>query len=767
MPRVFLAYKTVDGERASVVRAKLEALAVPLFIDQKLVSGDNYLQAINEELNSAVAVLVLWSAAAVRMPGPGETNFVLSEAQKGYSRNVLVAATFERMALDHLPVPFNLFQAPDLSDWIPNGASAKHREWQKVLEALGRRLDRPGLPSLAIAIESDGDALKRKFLIDYPNDPHAVAIAEYLEALERKEFEAQFSAAKKRIQQRARDAEKKLKSCRDEFETHIVELRAGRNFMPPDPVEAIEDKIGVLENEIEIRAKKIDDEQNRADRAEDLAARAKVEATELKSKLAAKAAALDRRDAAIEQLNTELAARDRQIADHLSTIASRATELAAITESAAATRQESEGKDARIAELQGFITPLKQQLHGETKRRVIWVGAAALVAAGIFAMIGRSMAPAGADVQALNVRIASFAKDNQSLHAQAANVAAQIADLNTQKSQFKTQQDTLATDKAALDQQQKTLVTDKATFDQAQKALAADKAAFDQQQKALATDKAAFDSQQKALAAAKANYDQQQKALAADKTAFDQQQKTFTAAKAANDKLQATISVIAQCDALAGYQYDPDRPQANGWSPAIKDIPGTQAICQTALQAPGIDQITQRRLLLELARTFVESSPVDYKAYLDNLNQASRLGSSQADYQLGMYYAAHNNPQLAWDRIQRSAAAHNPVALNRAAISQLLPGWNEYPITGQALDSGFRYLQQALDAAYYRSYYVAGAAYWTYKDRDTPDRSKAIYFLTVSQCVTDRRDPTDKENYKDGADYYYLQKTGKRLTCPQ
>jgi hypothetical protein len=145
MSRVFLAYKTVDRDRANVVRAKLEALGVPLFIDQKLLSGDNYLVAINEELKTAIAVLVLWTEAAVSTSDTGEPNFVLSEAQRGYARNILVAATLEKIALDHLPVPFNLFQAPDISDWIPTGASARHSEWQKILQALGRNWDAPGL----------------------------------------------------------------------------------------------------------------------------------------------------------------------------------------------------------------------------------------------------------------------------------------------------------------------------------------------------------------------------------------------------------------------------------------------------------------------------------------------------------------------------------------------------------------------------------------------------------------------------------------------
>jgi TIR domain len=655
MSKVFLAYKRIDLERANMVRAKLEALGVPLFIDQKQGAGENYIRTINEELNSAIAALVLWTKAAVVLPESGEPNFMLSEAQRGYSRGILITATFDKIVLDHLPVPFNTLQASDLSDWIEAGASARHPEWQKVLEAVGKKLGRPGLPDLAIALESGTDDLKRKFLKKYPADPAAQQITAFIEAYERKEFETQFSTAKKRIQQRARDAEKKLKSCRDEFEAQVVELRAGRNFMPPDPVEAIEDQIGVLSNEIEIRERTIDEERHRADRTEDLAVKASAEVAELKSRLSANAVTLDARNVAIEQLNSDLAKRDEKIADYQSAIASHAPELARLADAAAVARQESEANGARIGELQALTTLLKERLQGEMKRLFIWSGAAAAIAACVFLFIGKSFNPAKSDVivQALNAKITNLTAQNQTLKTQAPQAAS------------------------------------------------------------------------------------------------------------------ASIPLVAQCDALAGYQYDPDRPPDNGWALAIKDIPATQAICQSALQTSGIDQITQRRMLLELARTYVESAPVDYNTYVDNLNKASRLGSSQADYQLGMYYAAQNNPQLAWDRIQRSAAAHNPVALNRAAISQIFPSWNEHFITAQALDSGFRYLQQALDAAYFRSYYVAGAAYWTYKDRDTPDRSKAIYFLTVSQCVADRRDPTDKENYKDGADYYYLQKAGKRLTCPQ
>jgi TIR domain-containing protein len=762
MSKVFLAYKRADGtEYAKTVRAKLEALSVPLFIDHKQGPGENFINVINDELDSALAVLVLWTKGAVER---SETSFVQSEAQRGYTRRILIAATFDKIILERLPVPFNLVQACDLSDWAESGAGATHPEFQKLLEALGKKLSRPGLPDLAVALESESDALKRKFLKDYPADPAGQKIAVNLEAFEREEFAAQLAAAQRRVQQRARDTEKRLKLCRDEFERQIAELRAGRDYMPPDPTKAIGDRVATLSTQIEIHEGTIASERARAEQAEASAAQASAEVVALKEQLGkfgAGAAVLDARNAAIEQLNSDLAKRDAQIASHESTIASQATELVTLAEAGTNTRQASEAKDARIGELADAVTSHKRRQQTESRRLTLWSGVAALIAACVFTVVGWSMAASdstqpGTIVTTLNAQIASLSAQNKTLQTQADTARRQATDAATQNQKLSAFLADQSTQAAALKSQQEALSAKQTAFAKQQTDFAAQQAAFVKQRDD-------FNAQQTSLAA-------KQTALTTAQAVLTKQQFDLAAQQNALKLLQtggASIPLDVQCDALAGYQYDPDRPQSNGWALAIKDIPATQAICLKAAQTSGIDQITQRRMLLELARTFVESSPVDYNAYVDNLNKASRLGSSQADYQLGMYYAAHNNPQLAWDKIQQSAAAHNPVALNRAAISQLLPEWNPNFITGRALDSGFRYLQQALDAAYFRSYYIAGAAYWTYKDRDTQDRSKAIYFLTVSQCVTDRRDPADKENYKDGADYYYSQKTGKRLTCPQ
>jgi hypothetical protein len=256
------------------------------------------------------------------------------------------------------------------------------------------------------------------------------------EALRRKEFEQRASKAKTRIRDRTTDAEKKLNACREEFESQIAELRAGRDFMPPDPLEAIDDNIAALSNQIEILERHVHDERSRADQAEASAAGASAEVVALKDqlgKVSASAAMLDARNAAIEQLNSDLAKRDAQIASHESAIASQATELATLAEAAANTRQALEAKDAWISELGDMITSHKRRQDGETQRLMMWSGAAAVAAACVFTIIGWSIAPSGstqpsATVQTLNARIASLSAENKTLQTQADTAQRQASD---------------------------------------------------------------------------------------------------------------------------------------------------------------------------------------------------------------------------------------------------------------------------------------------------------------------------------------------------
>ena len=119
-------------------------------------------------ISRRLAALVFWSKAAVAPPKPGEKNFLMAEAQKGWRRDILVAATFDKLVLDNLPVPFNTYQTSDLSSWFDGGAPASHSGWQKLLDALGTKIGRPGLPALALTLENGSERAKRDFLRSFP-----------------------------------------------------------------------------------------------------------------------------------------------------------------------------------------------------------------------------------------------------------------------------------------------------------------------------------------------------------------------------------------------------------------------------------------------------------------------------------------------------------------------------------------------------------------------------------------------------------------------
>jgi TIR domain len=711
MSQVFLAYRSVDAERANTVRTKLEALGVPLFIDHKLISGDDYIRVINEQLDAAVAVLVLWTAAAVDMSSPsGAANFVLSEAERGFSRGILVAATFDKLVLSHLPVPFNRFQAPDVSDWIANGASAKHQGWQSVLKALGNKLGRPGLADLAVALESTDEILKKKFLHDYPSDPSSQKIATDLEAFERSEFDARVSAARKRIQQRVKEAEKRLKLCRDEFEAQVVELRAGRDFMAPDPVKALDDNVAKLSNQITIDEGTIEELRTRAEKAE----AALSELAALKSAVAGSAVAKE--------------------------------------ESARTADMQVNQQDTAAASFGGA--------KADTRRSLAWSAAAVIIVACVFGTGGWLLAqnPGNQpieDAHALQTQVATLSAQLKKSQTQSADLERNNNDLQQRESKISAQEASLANDKAELDKRAASLKAQDDSLSAQRAELEARTADLDRRTNDVQRRESQVSAQETALANLRDELDKraatlaaQQNALPAQKTALEQQ------------AAAPSIPFTAQCDLLAGYQHDPDRPEHNGFARSIQDDAAARAACESALQSAN-DRITQRRMLLELGRAVEGSDP---KKALEFWQQAADRGSSDANYVLGKYYADHLEAKTAWDYYTKAANMNppDPLALYWVAYNLLIrDGENVLQPTPADPAEGEKYLRLALNADFAPAYYIAGVHYWqknkTEKNRadQNKDIELATRYLTTSWCV--KRDA-------DAAKFYLKQKN-QALSC--
>ena len=131
MADVFISYASPDRERARLLADRLEQQGVSVWWDREIQPGRPFDDAIEEALNSARCVIVLWSHASVK------SDWVKAEAGEAAEKRVLVPALIDRT---RIPLRFRQFQAADLAAW--NGAT-NDPEFCKLLASVGRLLGRP------------------------------------------------------------------------------------------------------------------------------------------------------------------------------------------------------------------------------------------------------------------------------------------------------------------------------------------------------------------------------------------------------------------------------------------------------------------------------------------------------------------------------------------------------------------------------------------------------------------------------------------------
>lgn len=111
MTDVFLSYARGNAAEAQRLAARLRACGFSLWFDENLPAHRTFSEVIEEQLEAAQAVLVLWSKEAIA------SQWVRSEANRGREKGRLV-----QLRLDdaRLPMPFDQVQCADLSGWDGN-----------------------------------------------------------------------------------------------------------------------------------------------------------------------------------------------------------------------------------------------------------------------------------------------------------------------------------------------------------------------------------------------------------------------------------------------------------------------------------------------------------------------------------------------------------------------------------------------------------------------------------------------------------------------
>src|SRR5690348_11856314 len=120
MTDVFVSYARTDEPQAKCVAEALHAMGYDVWRDDELPAHRSYAEVIEERLNSAKAVVVLWSTEAAK------SQWVRAEADAARSAGKLVQALLDG---NIPPLPFNQIQCADLKAWDGN---ANAPGWKKL-----------------------------------------------------------------------------------------------------------------------------------------------------------------------------------------------------------------------------------------------------------------------------------------------------------------------------------------------------------------------------------------------------------------------------------------------------------------------------------------------------------------------------------------------------------------------------------------------------------------------------------------------------------
>jgi adenylate cyclase len=120
MAEVFVSYAREDEPQATKVADALRAQGYRAWRDDELPAHRTYAEVIQERLNSAEAVVVLWSADAVK------SQWVRAEADTARNRGTLIQATLDGTVP---PIPFNQVQCANLNNNDPADAPG----WPKLI----------------------------------------------------------------------------------------------------------------------------------------------------------------------------------------------------------------------------------------------------------------------------------------------------------------------------------------------------------------------------------------------------------------------------------------------------------------------------------------------------------------------------------------------------------------------------------------------------------------------------------------------------------
>jgi formylglycine-generating enzyme required for sulfatase activity len=127
MSDIFISYAREDRPRAEAIAKALADHGWSVWWDWNIPAGKTFRQVIQEDLDKARCVIVLWSATSVTR------KWVIEEASEGEERGVLVPILIEKV---RPPLGFRSIQAADLTGWSGETAAPTFLRLRADIETL-------------------------------------------------------------------------------------------------------------------------------------------------------------------------------------------------------------------------------------------------------------------------------------------------------------------------------------------------------------------------------------------------------------------------------------------------------------------------------------------------------------------------------------------------------------------------------------------------------------------------------------------------------
>lgn len=128
---VFISFKTEDREYALTLKSSLEDSGFDVWWHEDLQCGQMWYAEIDKAIDSAGAVIVLWSALSLK------SAWVRHEASQAIAKKIYTPVRIELIAIEP---PFDPIQATDMIGWNGKG---EHLGYQNLVDRLNLLIPRP------------------------------------------------------------------------------------------------------------------------------------------------------------------------------------------------------------------------------------------------------------------------------------------------------------------------------------------------------------------------------------------------------------------------------------------------------------------------------------------------------------------------------------------------------------------------------------------------------------------------------------------------